>query len=139
MAFLTDDDFHTFIKPEILSTITGGDLNLRARAVKTAEKEVLKFMDVRFDAAAELAKTGDARDPDLIRIMVDITLYHLHKRINPGQVPEVRREAYNNAIDDLKMIASGKLKPAWKEPDGQATGTKFDVKYGGRSPRNQYF
>lgn len=139
MAFLTDDDFHTFIKPEILAQVTGGNVNLRARAERAAYKEVLKFMNVRFDPVAELSKTGDDRDDDLIRIMVDITLFHLHKRINPGQVPEVRRDAYAAAIDDLKMIAAGKLKPTWQEPSGDQTGTKYDVQYGGRKKRDPYY
>lgn len=139
MAFLTDEDYDTFIKAEILEKVTGGNKNLRARAERAARKEVLKFMNVRFDAAIELDKTGDDRDEDLIRIMVDITLFHLHKRINPGQVPEVRKDAYNAAIDDLKMIASGKLKPNWKEPSGEDTGVKYDVKFGSRPARNPYY
>jgi hypothetical protein len=139
MYFLIDDDFEISITPEILAKVTGGSLAIRRKAEAAAIAEVRKFMNVRFDADAELAKTDDQRDPDLIRIMVDITLYHLHKRINPGQVPELRRDAYNAAIDDLKMIANGKLLPDWKQPDGTNTGSKFDLKYGGVPRRDPYF
>jgi hypothetical protein len=139
MAFLIDEDYDLSIKAEILSKITGGDATLLSKAERAARSEVKKFMNVRFDATAELAKTGDARDPDLIRIMVDIAVYHLHKRLNPGQVPELRRDAYISAIDDLKMIANGKLLPDWKQPDGAETGTKFDLKYGGYERRDPYF
>lgn len=60
---------------------------------------------------------GDNRNPYLITLLVDMILYHLHKRINPRQIPDSRIIAYdgNNAMQQggaigwLKRIAGGKL------------------------------
>jgi hypothetical protein len=47
--------------------------------------------------------------------LLDITLYHLHSRINPRNVPDLRKERYDGnsptqsggAIAFLKRVASG--------------------------------
>jgi phage gp36-like protein len=44
-------------------------------------------------------------------LLVDITLYHLHSRISPKEVPIVRLDRYNSAIKYLQKIASGELNP----------------------------
>ena len=58
---------------------------------------------------------GDNRNQQLVMYLIDITLYHLHSRINPRNIPDLRKERYdgNNptqnggAIAWLKRCASG--------------------------------
>jgi len=58
---------------------------------------------------------GDNRNQQIVMYLVDITLYHLHSRINPRNIPDLRKERYdgNNpqqnggAIAWLKRCASG--------------------------------
>lgn len=58
---------------------------------------------------------GDNRNQQIVMYLIDITLYHLHSRINPRNVPDLRKERYdgNNpqqnggAIAWLKRCASG--------------------------------
>lgn len=60
---------------------------------------------------------GDNRNPQIRLRLIDILLYHLHSRINPRNVPELRNIRYdgNNsfqsggAIGWLKMIQQGKV------------------------------
>lgn len=58
---------------------------------------------------------GDNRNQQIVMYLIDITLYHLHSRINPRNIPDLRKERYdgNNpqqnggAIAWLKRCASG--------------------------------
>lgn len=60
---------------------------------------------------------GDNRNQQIVMYLIDITLYHLHSRINPRNVPELRMIRYdgNNptqnggAIGWLKRVAGGEL------------------------------
>lgn len=62
-------------------------------------------------------KAGDTRNQLLIQYLIDIILYHLHARINPRNIPELRMIRYdgNNATQNggaiawLKRIASGDI------------------------------
>jgi hypothetical protein len=58
---------------------------------------------------------GDNRNQQIVMYLIDITLYHLHCRINPRNVPEMRAIRYDGAnalqtggaIGWLKKVASG--------------------------------
>ena len=52
---------------------------------------------------------GDTRDALIKMHLVDITLYHLHSRINPRNIPDFRIARRDEATEWLKMIASGKI------------------------------
>lgn len=60
---------------------------------------------------------GDNRNQQIVLFLLDITLYHLHSRINPRNVPDLRKERYDGngptqsggAIGWLKKVASGDI------------------------------
>lgn len=60
---------------------------------------------------------GDNRNQQVVLFLLDITLYHLHSRINPRNVPDLRKERYNGnsptdsggAIGWLKSVAHGNV------------------------------
>lgn len=56
-------------------------------------------------------KPGDTRHQQILMYMIDITLYHLHARINPRNVPELRMQRRDEAIKWLKAVSDGKLQP----------------------------
>lgn len=51
--------------------------------------------------------TGDNRNQQLVMYVIDITLYHVHKRIAPRNIPDLRVKAYDDAIRWLKDAAKG--------------------------------
>jgi len=53
----------------------------------------------------------DSREPKLLIVVLDIALFHIHKRINPRNIPELRIDAYEAAITWLEMIANDKITP----------------------------
>ena len=60
---------------------------------------------------------GDNRNQQIVLYLIDITLYHLHSRINPRNIPDLRKERYNGnsptdsggAIGWLKSVAHGNV------------------------------
>ena len=50
---------------------------------------------------------GDNRYPMFIELAMDMTLYNLHARINPRNIPELRIERNREALDQLDRWASG--------------------------------
>jgi hypothetical protein len=54
---------------------------------------------------------GDNRDQQMVMYFIDITLFHLHSRIAPQNIPQLRVDRYNAAIDWLKMCANGDVTP----------------------------
>jgi phage gp36-like protein len=52
---------------------------------------------------------GDSRPAHIVMRLIDLTLYHLHSRINPRNIPEFRIARRDEAIEWLKMIAKGSI------------------------------
>lgn len=55
---------------------------------------------------------GDNRNQQIVTYLVDITLYHVHSRIAPRNIPELRVIRYDHAIQWLKMAARGEITAA---------------------------
>jgi len=55
---------------------------------------------------------GDNRSQLMVTNMVDITLYHLHSRISPRNIPPLRCERYDSAIKWLNGIRKGTITAA---------------------------
>lgn len=50
---------------------------------------------------------GDNRYPMFVELAMDLTLYNLHARINPRNIPDLRVERNREALDQLERWASG--------------------------------
>ena len=51
------------------------------------------------------------RNPALIVTLVDISLYHIHSRLDPMSIPTIRIDRYKAAMDMLKAIQAGSMSP----------------------------
>jgi len=52
---------------------------------------------------------GDFRNQQILLYLIDITLFHLHRRIAPRNIPQHREDAYDRAIAWLKMAGRGEI------------------------------
>ena len=52
---------------------------------------------------------GDNRNQQMVNYLIDIILYHLHSRIAPRNIPELRVKRYDDAIYWLKQCAKGEF------------------------------
>lgn len=71
---------------------------------------------------------GDNRSQQLVSAVVDICLYHVHSRIAPRNIPDLRVKRYDDAISWLKKAAAGEVTPSLPliEPKRGAS-----IRYGG--------
>ena len=136
MAYLNAGDYLLQIQDVNLQQIINSNVAIRENADLLAEAEARSYLIQKYDFDAEMSKTGTARDPQLLAYIIDIALYHLHSRIAPRQVPELRQTRYDNAIAWLKMCAFGDVTPKLT-PITPAQGNR--IRYGGNVKNiNQY-
>lgn len=133
-TFLTEEDFRAVIREDRLEEIVEGDPKLLADAERKAAAEMESYLAPRFDVGAALSARGDERHPALVMFLADMALYHLHSRINPGRIAQLRNDRYDAAVAWLRDVAKGLLDPGLPVLAG-GTGAKF----GSRPKRENYF
>jgi phage gp36-like protein len=116
MIWLTEEDIEVLIKEDILEQVldeTSEDDNdpLKDGAEQYAIAEVTDYINVRYDTNAIFSASGNNRHQSILRITLDLFLYHLHSRVNPGSIPETRLQRYHDAIKWLKEVSMGKIAP----------------------------
>lgn len=67
---------------------------------------LVEYKDVAITNTA-VYKEGDTRNQMLVNMCIDIALYHLHSRIAPRNIPELRVKRYDDAIEMLQQFAKG--------------------------------
>ena len=126
--FLVDSDYSSIIQAVDLAQITEG---VQQNLLDSEEKAIAKMrtkLVQRYDMDVELDKTGTARYPLFVEIAMDLTLYILHARINPRNIPTLRVERNREALDQLDAWASGTdtAEVATKvDADGEPTGNSI--------------
>jgi phage gp36-like protein len=56
-------------------------------------------------------KKEDNRDLQMVMYLCDVALFHLHSRIAPRNIPEIRVKRYDSAISWFHMCAKGEVTP----------------------------
>ena len=72
---------------------------------------------------------GDTRHPLIKMHLIDMTLYHLHSRINPRNIPDFRIARRDECIKWLGMIAKGQITidlPVITDPEDEGLKIKWD-------------
>lgn len=58
---------------------------------------------------ASIWSPSDNRDKQMVEKLIDVTLYHLHSRISPRNIPALREVRYMGNVDDRVMKNSGEI------------------------------
>lgn len=81
---------------------------------------------------------ADPRDAMLKLYLIDITLYHLHSRINPRNIPELRLNRRDEAIKWLTMISKGDISVNLPEISSEDQ-TGYRIIFGGEDKRQNSY
>ena len=73
---------------------------------------------------------GDNRSAQMVQYTIDIALYHLHSRIAPRNIPDLRVKRYDDAITWLRRAAKGEITPNLPGIQPRSGGT---IRYGGNT------
>lgn len=77
----------------------------------------------------------DPRNQLLVTFCVDITLFHIHSRINRRKIPTLRVERYNEALEWLDMVKIGDETPDLPLLEGEG----HDIPYGSEDPIDHFY
>ena len=132
MQYLTMQDLYTYIDAGTLDAITGGDNTLLDKIELQAAQDMKAYINVRYDADALFGNM-----PEVVKMyLVDILLYHLHSRISPDHIPQLRIDRYNEAVKWLEKIAGGFINPDWPAKDDK---TGKPIRFGSGPKQSFYF
>ena len=136
--YITVEELTDGIHAESLTAITRGDNSKATQAIEDAMAMVRSYLCVRYDIEAEYAKTGAARDGMTVKLVRDIAIYYCYEGSSPVNMPETRKDAYDNAVRFLERVQAEKASlPGLTRLDG-VRGSNY-VKYGGnRKRRNKW-
>ncbi len=107
--WLEEKDFQKQIKADILDRIVQNDTSIILDAERAAIVELQGMLRIKYDVAAIFSQAGTQRNALVVMLLVDILLYHVHSRLNANQIPDIRKERYDNAIATLKDLGAGKM------------------------------
>lgn len=116
MAFLAQSDYLQVIQEDILTMVTENNPTNRLMAENSSMEQMKSYLCTRYDVTAIFAAHGNDRNGLIVQLLIDITLYHLHARIDPEMIPDIRRERYKNAIEWLKDVANEVVNPVGLPP-----------------------
>lgn len=124
MSFLTQSDYTQIIQSDILGQVIQDDATVRQQGEQSAIEEMSSYLNTRYNVQSIFARTGSERNSLIVLLCMDITLYHIHARINPVMMPDIRKERYKSAIQWLKDVATGVINPtnlpALENAEGEA-------------------
>ncbi|NSW46211.1 MAG: DUF1320 family protein [Bacteroidales bacterium] len=111
MIFLKHDDFSVTIDDNLLNQIIKNQPALLDSIELMAIAEMQSYIASRFDVANIFSKQGNQRNQLIVLYLIDMILYHLHARVSPRNISQLRVDRYNQAIEWLKMASTGIIQP----------------------------
>lgn len=105
---VTPEDFNTHLYAELIAAIDRNDEAILNDAIASAEGEASGYLS-RYDVDALLSAVDPDRDPTLLMYLKDMAVWHFVTLANPNTDMQLRKTRYDDAINWLKGIQSGKI------------------------------
>ncbi len=121
MEFLTIEDFKHKITTNVLNQITDLDNTVLDDAEKQAIGFITDSLSNKYDFDYELAITGTDRHVNLLRWLLNLSLYFAYERIPANQVPERIVKNYDDTVGEISLIERGKKQTTLKEVINETT------------------
>ncbi len=133
--YISTEELTFGLPAESLVAITRGDNGMAEQAIADAMSMVRSYLCVRYDIEAEFAKQpGQQRDSMTTKLVRDIAIYYCYEGSSPVNMPETRKEAYDNAVKFLERVQAEKANMYGLARLDGAKGSNY-VKFGGNTKR----
>lgn len=109
--FITIEDYAAVCDDRELDVLQNADNSIRQEAEQVALEEVASFLRARYDVAKIYAAQGDDRNKKLVNVVANVVLFYLSKRLPQKMAGAKRDDLYQQAIDWLKLVGTGKVAP----------------------------
>lgn len=114
-TFLTATDYATTIKSSNLARITEDEEVSPAVLLDDAEAKAISmmkgFLNSRYLVDVIFAASGSGRHPIIVKYCVDVALYYLYSRLQPEQIPQMRKDNYDIAERWLRRVSLQEINP----------------------------
>lgn len=137
MIFLINEDFKTQINEDNLEVIINNDYSILYDAERKSIQEMESYLSLRFDTENIFNRTGEERSALLVMYLIDMMLYHIHSRINPRKIPDLRGIRYEAALAWLSSVAKGLLSPKLPTTNNIIEGTYTITEISTKKRRNR--
>lgn len=110
--FLRDTDYEDQVRNEIRQQLDNTpDFRKMRRAEEKAMAQMEMFLSSRYDVR-QIFKVPAENEPDtrnafIVMTLIDIVLYHLWSKERGKDVPTLRNDRYQDALDWLKSVGNG--------------------------------
>jgi len=108
---LTVNDYMSVISEMSYKSISQGNEESVRRSETEAREEISGYLRPVYDVEKIFSAEGEERNPQIVMLMTDITLYHLSASSPQKMGVEVRKERYERSIKWLEGVQSGKIVP----------------------------
>lgn len=137
LQYLDGEDLSSIIQDRHLEQVIGADTTLLERSEISAWEEISAYLRSRYDI---VYMKNNIRNYNLLKRMIaDVMIYHILKRVTPKNVPEIRYIAYKDAINFARDAAESKVSPPWQEyTNSEGETTKRTGIHVGGNPANQW-
>lgn len=108
MAFITEDDYSVLVRSEIKDILLENYTETKLQsAEQMAISQVKNYLSGKYDTTKIFEAVGNERNSHVVMIVLDCALYHLYTSANRKAMPDVRSQRYGDAIEWLKLVATG--------------------------------
>ncbi len=135
MIFLVKTDLLPLIDLMTLDAIIDNNDTFLTGAESRAIQEMTSYLNVRYDVVKIFNNTL-GKNELIVMYLSDILLYHLHSRIAPDNIPELRENRYKEAQGWLEKVADGFIAPILPI---KAASTKLPLRHGSSSPKQKHY
>ena len=103
--FISNDDLKYNLYPELIQAIARNSIDAVNNAIITAQSILEAHLCNKYDTDILFAQSGAARNPMLVNIAANITLYILANVLD--RTPETILEAYDYSMSELVKLNKG--------------------------------
>ena len=110
--FLKDSDYDDQVRNEIRQLLDNSPDQYRvSRAEEKAIAQMKMYLSSRYNVENIFRIPGeeetDTRNAFIVMTLIDIVLYHLWSKERGKEIPKVRNDRYQDALDWMKSVGNG--------------------------------
>lgn len=139
--FITPTELETHLYREQIDVIAREDDAPVLAAIDAAVQEAASYLGA-YDCKAIFAAKGEQRNALLLLMVKDMAVWHFVNLCNAGTELDLREKRYDRAIEWLKGVQRGEVKPSLpivdQDADGKPDGAS-EIIYGSNPKRTQHY
>lgn len=131
--FLKNEDYESSITVNKLNLLTSGVESTLLTAESQAMGVFTQYIGKKYDVQAifelmEDAQGNDIRDQFIVKLLLDIAIYLLYRKLAPDQIPEHRKFDYQEALEYLRAVGKGDIDTFFKLKEIDLTDNFTEIK-----------